>query len=86
MGEEGRRNWWLQQEEVNWAPPTHLDAVPLLLPLVHLIFHLDDLQLQLLLLQRQLGLWGGEEGEGREPGELGLRVAPPSSPEPALPR
>lgn len=43
---------------------THLDAVPLLLPLVHLILHLDDLQLQLLLLQRQLGLWGGEEKRG----------------------
>lgn len=54
---------------------THLDTVPLLLPLVHLIFHLDDLQLQLLLLQRQLGLWGGEERKEREPGELGLRVA-----------
>lgn len=45
---------------------THLDAIPLLLPLVHLILHLDDLQLQLLLLQGQLGLWGAEGRKERE--------------------
>lgn len=52
--------------EVDWTSQTHLDAVPLLLPLVHLIFHLDDLQLQLLLLQRQLSLQGGEERGGSQ--------------------
>lgn len=40
--------------------PTHLDTVPLLLPLIHFIFHLDNLQLQLLLLQREFSLQ--EEG------------------------
>lgn len=42
---------------------THLDPVLLLLPLLSLVFNLNDFQLQLLLLQRELGLWGNVEVE-----------------------
>lgn len=68
----------------------HLDAVSLLLPLLGLVLHLDDLELQLLLLQGQLRLQGGAgsgeaggararawaHGEDARPSSLPIRSGP----------
>lgn len=40
-----------KRSELKRISHTHLDTVPLLLPLIHFIFYLNDLQLQLLFLQ-----------------------------------